>query len=63
MNDTAVTRIGLFVLVLVLVAGAGWGLGRVVNPPLPVPDLPTPSVFQPAESHGDTNGDTHGAGS
>lgn len=58
MNDTyvAVSRIGLFLLVLVLVAGAGWGIGRVANPPLPVPELPAPSVFQPGETHGIPHG-------
>ena len=60
MNDTyAASRIGLFLLVLVLVAGAGWGLGRVVNPELPIPELPAPSVFEPGETHGGP----HGAGS
>jgi hypothetical protein len=38
-------RLGAFLAMLVAVAGLGWGVGRVANPPLPVPDLPTPSVF------------------
>lgn len=66
MNDTyaAATRIGLFLLVLVLVAGAGWGIGRVVNPELPVPELPAPSVFGPDGTHGvPAGGATHGGGS
>jgi hypothetical protein len=60
-NDTyvAATRVGLFVLVLVLVTGAGWGIGRAVNPPLPVPELSTPSVLEPGGSHGVP----HGSGS
>lgn len=38
-------RLGGFLTLLAVVAGLGWGAGRVVNPPLPIPDLPTPSVF------------------
>lgn len=48
---TAPARLGAFLALLALVAGVGWGVGRVANPPLPVPDLPTPSVFGPA-GHG-----------
>lgn len=48
---TGPARLGAFLALLALVAGAGWGVGRVANPPLPVPDLPTPSVFGPA-GHG-----------
>ncbi|WP_300011606.1 hypothetical protein [Pseudonocardia sp.] len=41
-------RLGAFLALLAVVAVCGWGAGRLVNPPLPVPDLPAPSVFGPA---------------
>lgn len=50
-TSAVAVRLGAFLALLALVAGAGWGVGRVANPPLPVPDLPTPSVFGPA-GHG-----------
>lgn len=51
---TVPARMGTFLALLIVVAGLGWGAGRVVNPPLPVPDLPTPSVLGPAgPGHGE----------
>lgn len=54
-------RMALFLVGLVLVAGAGWGIGRVANPPLPAPDLPAPSVLQSGTQPQDAHG--HEAGS
>lgn len=44
-TSAVAVRLGAFLALLATVAGLGWGAGRVANPPLPVPDLPTPSVL------------------
>ncbi len=55
-DPMVVVRLSVFMFCLLLVMTGAWMVGRATNPPVPIPDLPRPSVFGGPGSAGHDGG-------